>query len=153
MKIPTWVKKAFKGTDVHWSKTQTQIHRLLNELGITDIRFTNTSDRSVLEFLVKLDDTSKPRAIRISNPIEESDSDDKREKQLNIVHRMLLAHLRAKFIAVGRGLKEFENEFMADLIVTDKAGRSVTMGEMMLPQYKHAIESGESKEFKLLEGK
>lgn len=150
MKTPNWVKKAFTGTDVHWSKSQTQISKLLNELDIFSIRFTNMKDRSVLEFVVQVNENEKPRAVRISNFITDPEDESRREKQFNIVHRMLLAYLRAKFIAIGRDLKEFEQEFMSDLIVTDKSGRSVTMGEMMLPQYRQALESGESREFNLL---
>ena len=37
MKIPNWIKNAYKSTDVHWSKSQTIIHKMLNELGIYDM--------------------------------------------------------------------------------------------------------------------
>lgn len=148
---PNWIKNAYKGTDVHWSKSQTQIYKMLNELGIYDVRFTNVKDRFVLEFLVTLAEGEKPRAVRIVSPVKYTGDDEaKRTRELNITHRMLVAHIKAKFVAIGRGLTEFEQEFMAHLVITDSHGNSRTMGEALLPQYKESIESGENKEFRLL---
>lgn len=153
MKTPNWIKNAYRGTDVGWERTQGQIHKMLNELGIYDVRFTNVRERFVLEFIIPVDE-GKPRAIRIICPIQSVDEEKMRQKELNIVHRMLLAHLKAKFVAIGRGLTEFEQEFMAHLVITDKHGNSKTMGEALLPQYRNSIESGENKDFTLLdEGK
>lgn len=150
MKNPNWVKNAFKGTDVHWSRTQAEIHKLLNQLGILEVRFTNKADKFALEFIVDLEEGGKPRAIRIVTPLVETD-ENRREKELNIAHRMLLSHIKAKFIAVGRGLFEFEREFMAHLVITDKNGGSTTMAEALLPQYRQRLESGNGNELKLLE--
>jgi hypothetical protein len=69
---------------------------------------------------------------------------------IHITHRLLVAHIKAKFVAIGRGLTEFEQEFMAHLLITDKNGNSTTIGEALLPQYRHNIESGEDKAFRLL---
>jgi len=152
MITPPWIKNAYKGTDVHWSKSQTQICKMLNQLNIFDIRFTNLKDKFALEFLVTIDE-GKPRAVRIVVPITyQGDNEEKREKEFNILHRILANHLKAKFIAIGRGLTEFEQEFMSHLIITDKMGNSRTMGEALLPQYRNNLESGENKDFKLLGG-
>lgn len=152
MKIPKWAERAYTGTKVNWAKTQTQIYKMLGELGIYEIRFTTLKNKFVLEFLVHLEEGDKPRAVRIFVPISyNGDDESERIKELNIVHRVLLNHLKAKFVAIASGLTEFEQEFMAHLLITDIRGRSTTMGQMMLPQYKKAIESGENKEFKLLE--
>lgn len=149
MKQPNWIKNAYRGTNVGWERTQGQIHKMLNELGIYDVRFTNVRERFVLEFLIPAEE-GKPRAVRIICPISSFEDENRRQNELNIVHRMLLAHLKAKFVAIGRGLTEFEQEFMAHLIITDKQGNSRTMGEALLPQYRDAIDSGENKDFKLL---
>lgn len=150
MITPPWIKNAYKGTDVHWSKSQTQICKMLNQLNIFDIRFTNLKEKFALEFLVTIDE-GKPRAVRIVVPITyQGDDENKREKEFNILHRILANHLKAKFIAIGRGLTEFEQEFMSHLIITDKMGNSRTMGEALLPQYRNNLESGENKDFKLL---
>jgi len=151
MKEPKWIKNAYKKTQVNWSITQSQIYKMLGELGIYQIRFTNLKDKFALEFLIEMGEGIKPRAVRIVVPLKYAGEDeDRRTKELNSIHRILLAHLKAKFIAIGTGLTEFEQEFMAHLVITDKHGNSTTMGEQLLPQYHKNIESGENKDFKLL---
>ena len=151
--LPNWIRNAYRGTDVHWSKSQTEIYKMLNELGIYDIRFTNLKDKFVLEFLVTLVDGQKPRAVRISSPLQTiTDDEKKRTKELNITHRMLVAHIKAKFLAIGRGLTEFEQEFMAHLLITDEKGNSRTIGEALLPQYRDNIDKGTNKPFLLGDG-
>jgi len=146
---PKWSKLAYKSTQVNWAKTQTQIYKMLNSMGIFDTRFTNIRDRFCLEFIVPFEG-GKPRAIRIVVPLKyEGENDDKRTKELNIIHRVLLNHLKAKFVAIASGLTEFDQEFMAHLLVTDKSGNSRTMGEIALPQYQTALTDGHG-EIKLL---
>lgn len=151
MKQPNWIKNAYKGTDVNWARSQSQIYKMLGELGIYEIRFTNLRDRFALEFLVMVGENGKPRAVRIVIPLKSQQADElKREKELNIVHRVLLAHIKAKFLAISTGVTEFEQEFMAHLVITDKAGNSRTMGDMLLPEYKKQIDEGKGGDFKLL---
>lgn len=153
MKQPSWIKNAYKGTKVSWAKSQIELQKKLNELGIYSIRFTNTKDKFSLEFIVEIDGEEKPRAVRIIVPIKYIGDDDKeRDKELNTTHRILLNHLKAKFIAINGGITEFEKEFMAHLVITDKNGNSTTMGDALLPEYKKTIESGDRPDFKLLEG-
>lgn len=153
MKIPPWVKGAYKSTDVHWGKTQTQIMQMLGELGIEQIRFTSLPDRFALEFVAKETEVSIPRGVRIVVPLKTRPDDEpkKRNNELNTIHRILLNHLKAKFVAIGTGVTEFEQEFMAHLIIKDKTGNSTTLGDTMLPQYRKAMEGGDQ-EFKLLGG-
>lgn len=152
MKTPLWLRNAYRNTSVSWAKSQANIYRLLGELGIYEIRFTNLRDKFVLEFLIEIREGEKPRGIRIIVPLKEnSENENQRQKELNIIHRILFNHLKAKFVAIQSGLTEFEEEFMAHLIITNKDGDSGTMGEMLLPQYRRAIESGNGQDFKLLE--
>lgn len=151
MKQPSWIKNAYKLTSINWAKSQSEVYKKLGELGIYEIRFTNLRDKFALEFLVQLVPDEKPRGVRIVIPLKYKGEDDvKRQKELNIVHRVLLNHLKAKFIAIASGLTEFEKEFMAHLIITDKHGNSTTIGEQLLPQYKKAIDSGQNPDFNLL---
>ena len=148
---PTWVRRAYKSTTVPWARSQAEIYKLLGELGIYEIRFTNLKDRFILEFVISLDEQEKPRGVRLTVPIKyDGDNEKARSKELNMVHRILLNHLKAKFVAIGTGLSEFEEEFMAHLIVTNADGSSTTMAELMLPQYKEALESGKSQSFQLI---
>jgi len=149
--IKSWANRAYKTTQVNWARTQAAIYKMLGELGIYQIRFTNLKDKFVLEFLVELEEEQKPRAVRIVVPIKyKGDDEIKRKKELNIVHRVLFNHLKAKFVAIQAGLTEFEEEFMAHLLITDSKGNSSTIGDLMLPQYKKAIESGKGEDFRLL---
>lgn len=146
-----WTQKAYKNTSVNWAKTQAGIYKLLGELGIYQIRFTNLKEKFALEFLIQLVEGEKPRAVRIVVPVKYTGDDEKkRTQELNIVHRVLFNHLKAKFIAIACGLTEFEQEFLAHLIITDKNGNSKTIGEMVLPEYNKGIEGGHI-DIKLLE--
>jgi len=149
--MKNFISKAYKSTSVNWAKSQSAIYKMLGELGIYEIRFTNLRNKFALEFLVRLEEGEKPRAVRIIVPIKyDGDNEDKRTKELNIIHRVLFNHLKAKFIAIQTGLTEFEEEFMAHLLIIDKQGNSKTIGEAMLPQYKKAIDEGKGEDFKLL---
>jgi len=146
-KTPSWVSNAYKTTQVPWARTQAHMYKILGELGIYEIRFTNLKDRFALEFVIRLDNEEKPRGVRITVPIKHIEDEEMRNRELNIVHRVLFNHLKAKFVAIGTGLSEFEEEFMAHLIVTNKDGTSSTMAELVLPQYKEAIDSGKAQVF------
>ncbi len=156
MKTPNWLKKAYKTTEVPWARTQAEIYKMLGDLGIYEIRFTNMRNKFAIEFLVTVKDEEKPRAIRIIIPLKNQDAENenRRTSELNIIHRVLLNHLKAKFVAIHMGLTEFEQEFMAHLIITDSKGNSTTIGERLLPEYKQNLEDGKGGDFKLLgEGK
>lgn len=104
--------------------------------------------------MAQFDERSIPKAVRIIVPLRTrpDGAPDKRNKELNIIHRILLNHLKAKFVAIGNGLTEFEQEFMSHLVVTDKAGKSTTMGEALLPQYEKSLVDGEVVQFRLGDG-
>jgi hypothetical protein len=150
--------KAYKGTSVNWAKSQTQITKLLNSLGIYESRFTNLQDKFALEFRVISESkkilfnvgTEKGVSIRIVVPFQNFSDEKKREKELNQLHRVLFYHLKAKFVAIEMGLTEFMEEFMPHLVILDKQGNSSTLGQQLLPQYKKAIDSGEQKGLNLL---
>lgn len=154
MKTAKWITGAYKSTSVYWGKTQSQIMEMLEQLGIDQIRFTSLPDRFVLEFMARMDERSIPKAVRIIIPLRtrREDNPDKRNKELNIIHRILLQHLKAKFVAIGNGLTEFEQEFMSHLVITDKAGKSTTMGEMLLPQYEKNLQDKTTPQFMLGDG-
>lgn len=153
-KTPTWITGAYKSTEIYWGKSQSQIMTMLEQVGINQIRFTSMPDRFILEFMAQFDERSIPKAVRIIVPLRTrpDGAPDKRNKELNIIHRILLNHLKAKFVAIGNGLTEFEQEFMSHLVVTDKAGKSTTMGEALLPQYEKSLVDGEVVQFRLGDG-
>ncbi len=154
MKKVSWIENAYKTTGVYWGKTQSDIMKMLEQVGITQTRFTSLPDRFILEFMAQMDERSIPKAVRIVVPLRTKISDDseKRNKELNIIHRILLNHLKAKFVAIGNGLTEFEQEFMSHLVITDKSGKSTTMGEALLPQYEKNLEDKTMPNFLLGDG-
>ncbi len=150
MQTAKWAENAYKGTTIYWGKTQSDITKMLGELSITQTRFTNMDDRFILEFVVKLTERSIPSAVRIVVPlITKSNDTISRNRELNVIHRVLLNHLKSKFVAIVNGLAEFEQEFMSHLVVTDKSGRTSTLGESLLPQYKKSLEGGDMPQFLL----
>ncbi len=154
MKTAGWITNAYKTTNVYWGKSQSDIIKMLEQVGIDSTRFTSMPDRFVLEFMAKFDEVSIPKAVRIIVPLrtKKDDNPEKRNKELNIIHRILFNHLKAKFVAIGNGLTEFEAEFMAHLVITDKSGKSSTMGEMLLPQYEKNLKDKTTPNFLLGEG-
>ena len=141
---------AYKNTSVNWAKSQTAIVKLLNARSIYQTRFTNLENKFAVEFLAPQPE-GKPVGVRILVPSSyEGENEDKRQKELNRMHRVLFYHLKAKFVAIDSGLTEFMEEFMPHLIVMDKKGNSTTMGQVLLPQYKESIENGKQQDFKLL---
>jgi hypothetical protein len=155
MKNKNWNQNAYKNTSVYWGKSQSQIMVMLEKIGIKQVRFTSMEDRFVLEFVAQFDDRQVPKGVRIVTPIRvtKNDNPEKRNKELNYIHRVLLNHLKAKFIAVQSGIAEFEHEFMAHLIITDKQGRTSTLGEAVLPQYEKNLKDGTMPNFLLGDGK
>ena len=142
--------QSYKQTSVNWAKSQTAIVKLLTARSIFQTRFTNLQDKFVLEFLAP-QEVGKPIGVRIIVPFLYQGSDEnKKQQELNRMHRVLFYHLKAKFVSIDSGLTEFMEEFMPHLIVMDKSGNSTTMGQIMLPQYKNSLESGKQNEFKLL---
>ncbi len=140
----------YSSTTVSWAKSQVHIVKMLNKRGIKELRFTSLEDRFALEFRVVEEGISKPIMVRIVVPVSNCEEEKRRNQQLNRLHRVLFNHLKAKFVAIDCGLTEFTEEFMAHLVMTDKDGGSKTMGQVLLPQYKDSIESGENHDMKLL---
>lgn len=150
-------KKSYQGTSVNWSKSQVQITKLLNSWGVFESRFTNLADKFALEFRVtetkKLPlgiGQEKGVTVRIIVPFLNLTDAKKREAELSRLHRVLLYHIKAKFVAIENGVTEFMEEFMPHLVIMDKSGNSTTIGQALLPQYKKSIETGEQNGFNLL---
>ncbi len=140
-------KQAYGNTSVNWLRSQSHIIGELQKYNITETRFTNLVEMTVLEFCKK---GNPPIGVRIKLPIK-PDKPQYKDKELNRMHRILFYHLKNKLIAVESGLSTFQEEFMPYLIMTGPSG-SITLGELMLPQYKDSLTSGKQPQFKLLEG-
>jgi hypothetical protein len=154
--------KSYKNTEVHWSKSQGEIIRLLEGRGIEETRFTNISYETakaaglkmekdtgaiMLEFMktITLDGGVGgilPVKIIIPNIPSE-------ERLRNQAYRIFWHYLKNKFIGIDSGLIEFEQEFLPHIAI----GRGGGIGNVwqafkqkMLPK----IISGEDSDIALL---
>jgi hypothetical protein len=139
--------KSYKNTKVHWGKSQAKIMQLLSKQGIVDVRFTMLESRNIFvcEFNKTIED--KSAGVRIQIPIPDAKD---REQVKNQIHRALFYYLKSKFEAMDFGLVEFLQEFMPFLVIQNKAGRQLTMGEAILPQYQKNLKTGQQEEIKML---
>jgi hypothetical protein len=141
---------AYRNTSVHWSKSQAEIVKMLTARGIYQTRFANLEDKFAVEFIAP-QENGKPVGVRIVVRFSYyGDNEQRRQNELNRLHRVLFYQLKAKFVGIDNGLVEFMTEFMARLIVTERNGNSTTMGETALPQYKESLKADKQKDFKLL---
>lgn len=142
---------SYKNTSVNWAKSQAQIGKLLDQVGVKDVRFTfMQSQQSIIcEFNYPSELEGKPVTIgvRIVTKLKESNNE---EQEKNRVHRILFNKLKSRFLEIQEDTEEFVKVFMADLVVFDKKGNSSTMAQLVLPQYNKGLITGEQKEILML---
>jgi hypothetical protein len=128
----------YKQTNVSTSRSQESIERFLKHFGILETRFTNTAEQIVFEFNYPLQkgDKNLKVGVRLIVHLPESKNQDQTRKQY---YRILLHHLKAKFIAVETGLAEFGHEFLGDLLYSLPNGKQVTVGEIVGPMVEKNI--------------
>lgn len=154
--MPKETVKAYKTTRVNWARTQGQIVELLEKKGIKDVQFTFLSAEKAKQNKIITEEGSSvldtrfiipypPRGIGVRILVPNIT-----EQIRNQMHRLLLWYLKSKFEAVESGLVEVIQEFLPHLIIQDKEGRMATMYQIVGPQYKRALETGEQGEIKML---
>lgn len=138
----TFADKAYRSTRLEASYTQGKIETMLAEIGITDVRVTKAGDDYTFEFLVRLQRGDSPRKVRINIPLTKIDGerDKKFQHRKDVLFRVLYYHLKDKFVAIKNGLKEFEEEFLADLVVVAN-GKETRLGDVIVPQYKQQLKT------------
>ena|SRR6266404_3127063 len=155
--------KSYKGTDVHWGRSQAQIVGMLNSRGIEDVQFTNISHDTaaknglemregtvaiVLVFQkqeVMPDGVSGNIPVRIVIPNVNTDG-----RALNQYYRVLYWYLKSKFEAIDTGLVEFAEEFMPHLQIAGKNGGIRRLWDTFRGNYYKSISSGEQGNSNLL---
>jgi hypothetical protein len=138
----TFAEKAYSTTQVEYSKTQAKIIDMLHELGIVDTRITQSGDDYIVEFLVALRENEGARNVRINVPViyEHWMSPKRREHERDKVFRVLFYNLKNRFVSVVNHLREFEEEFLNDLVIMNH-GVEMRIGDIVAPQYKELIKS------------
>lgn len=146
-------------TQVDPSRSRLDIERTLKRYGATQIAYGWEKERAVVQFAMR------NRRIKFILPLP-SERDDairltatgrkRMQNRLNTVYeravrqswRALLLSITAKLESVESGIEEFEEAFMAQLILPNNH----TMSEEMLPRIHEAYEHGGMPAFPLLEG-
>ena len=140
MKNKTFAEKAYKHTAVDFHTTQGKIVDMLAEINIHDVRITQHGEDYSIEFLVKMQQLESPRKVRMNVPFfsELGEGIRKSQQRKNTIFRVLYHHLKDKFVAVSNGLKEFEEEFLADLVIISN-GKEQRLGDVIVPRYKKQL--------------
>lgn len=137
-KVKPLVERAYKYTELEAGQSKEKIEQMLNEIGITEIRFTQTNGMHQIEFMVKMQANEYPRKVRINVPVDLDDDDKERTKKR--LFRVLYHHLKDKFVAIRSGLKEFEEEFLADIVIMHE-GKEMRLGDVLTPQIKAKLKN------------
>ena len=139
-KKKTFAEKAYSTTQVDYSKTQSRIIDMLHELGIMNTRITQSGDDYVVEFLVALRENEGARKVRINVPVEYQDwmTSKRRERERDKIFRVLFYNLKNRFVSVTNHLREFEEEFLNDLVIMNN-GKEMRIGDLIAPKYKEML--------------
>jgi len=149
----SFADKAYKTTRLDYRYTQDKIMDMMGQIGILKVRIEEEGEDYVLEFMAKLRHNEAERLVRMNLPHtpELEDTIKQAQNKKNVLFRVLFYHLKDKFIAINRGLKEFEEEFLADLVVEDN-GEMKRLGDIIVPKYKNMLKQGDRAIFKIKEG-
>ena len=149
--MKTFADKAYKHTYLDASYTEQKINEMLEELGISQMRITRGASNYVVEFIVKMYEGESSRKVRINVPLEEiGEKRGKRER--DAMFRILYYNLKNRFVSVANGLREFEEEFLSDLVVMVD-GQEQRVGDIIAPRYKEMLRDNKLPVFHITSGK
>lgn len=129
-------KAPFAGSTVDADKTAAQIDKMLREYGCDALQWTKEFDKNLIElrFIVEVEMQGQRRKIgvKLSPPLfmEKRRTWDS-VKGRHVIHeapnfsqsmRVLYWYLKAKLAAVAYGVRPFEEEFLAEIIVPTEEG-------------------------------
>lgn len=129
-------KPPFAGSKVDADKTAAQIDKMLRDYGIEKVQWTKEFDQNLIElrFLVDVEMEGRVRklGIKLSPPLfmEKRRTWDAAKGRHIITEapnfsqsmRVMYWYLKAKLAAVAYGVKPFEEEFLAEIIVNTDHG-------------------------------
>ena len=149
-----FTEKAYTSTQLDHNYSQTKIMEMMKQIGIKDVRITQVGNDFMLEFVAQLRHDEAPRMVRINVPYtpELDDTLKQQQQKKDVLFRVLFYHLKDKFIAINRGLKVFEEEFLSDLVV-EQNGKQVRLGDLLVPKYKKMLKESNIAVFKIKSAK
>jgi len=137
---------AYLKTKVSHYRTQEVITKLLENRGITEIRFTQSIDQIMLEFNYphQVDNKELKLGVRFVLKLPESNGEKERQQIRNQYFRALFYVLKSKLEAVEFGIREFGQEFLGDLVYQLPNGKTATVSEIIAPQIEKSMIDGTS---------
>lgn len=155
--------KAYKNTSVHWSKSQSEVQKLLEKYDIRETRFTTLEYESMVNAGFEMDKDSVALMIEFFKVTTLGDGVGGRvpiriiipnipneEKYKNQAYRIIHWYLKTKFEAVATGLIEFEQEFMPHIAI-GKGGGATNLWKQFKEKMLPAITSGEQADIRMIE--
>lgn len=140
---------SYKQTTVNFLKSQQYISKLLLKHGIEDLQFTQTRKKIGFKFLYPQDNIKMGVLLTLNLP--ETTDKKKQEQITNQYWRALYYYLKSKLEAVEFGIREFIEEFFADLIIKQlPGGQDLTIRDSVIPQLQDAIKHNKQPDIKLL---
>jgi hypothetical protein len=144
-------KAPYSDTSVDPDRTIAEINKMLRAYGISNYQWTTMWERHVVQLRFAIETApGKGVMIRVSPPtfLAKRRTWDAKAGRHVVVEapnwaqslRLLLYWLKAKVESVAYGLREVEEEFLADILVKTPDGREATVAELVRP----ALESGEA---------
>lgn len=142
-------KPPYHGTEVPPERTKGEIERLLREFGADGVSWSEiwSQNKAQLQFILEVE-SDRRILVRLEPPpfLGKHKSYDPQTGKTNEIlapnwaqsYRLLKAYLKAKLESIAFGLRDVEEEFLADLVVRDKFGRERTVREV----YQEQLESG-----------
>lgn len=146
------------GTEVSVERSRMEIERTLVRFGATKFQYGWDTDRAIITFLLRNrvirfilplpprdapEFVKTPRGRRDRSPADAARAWEAAQRQK---FRALALSIKAKLVAVDEGIAQFEDEFLANIVVP--GGRTVS--EMVLPQIEAAYKSDKAPKVLLL---
>lgn len=135
----------YSGTTVDPAQTKAQIEKLLRSYGVDGVQWSEiySKNKVQLQFILTTD-AGRQLLVRLEPPPFSS----KRRSwvalkgRYEIVdapnwaqsYRLLYSYLKAKLESVAYGLRDIEEEFLADVVVRDAQGREQKVSELVAAQ-------------------
>ncbi len=124
------------GTQVPVDRTRSEVEKLLVKGGATGFMYGHVNGQAMIVFEMR----SRRLKFLIPMPATNKTRSNEREVAAETRRRWraLLLVLKAKLEAVDSAIVEFDEEFLAHIVVQG----STTVGEHMVPQMKQALATG-----------
>jgi hypothetical protein len=146
--VITRKKAPYAGTEVSPDKSRSQIDQLLRDFGASGVQWTTLWDKARVEIQFGIEHDGKKVVVKIIAPTftaTHTSWNSKLGRNETVAapnwaqsFRLLFYYLKAKLEQVTYGLREFEEEFLADTVVLTPGGEAQRVADFVLP----AIENG-----------